>query len=152
MKINTKVRYGLRALIELGLHENKNGMLQKEIAENQQLSEKYLDPIIAALKTTGLIANVGGRKSGYILAKPKSEITIYDVYRSFEPELSIIHCSNKPVTCFLSRVCVANEYWMGLNDTMTSYLKRTTLQNIINKHQKIKKKIEIENQKTDHCK
>ncbi len=152
MRINTKVRYGLRVLIELGLHESKNGMFQREIAENQQLSQKYLDPIISSLKATGLIMNSGGRKSGYILAKPKSEITVYDVYRSFEPELSIIHCSNKPVTCFLSRVCVANEYWMGLNDTMTNYLKKTTLKSIISKHQKIQKKIEKENQTINHCK
>jgi Rrf2 family protein len=152
MKINSKVRYGLRTLIELGLHEEKAGMFQKDIAQNQQLSEKYLDPIIAALKTTGLITNLSGKKSGYILAKPASEISIYDIYRSFEPELSIIHCLNKPVTCFNSRICVANEYWMGLNDVMTNYLKKTTLQDIVIKHIKIKKKIEKANPTIDHCK
>jgi len=152
MRINTKVRYGLRTLIELGLHENEAGMFQKDIAKNQQLSEKYLDPIIASLKTTGLVTNVGGKKSGYILGKPTSEIAIYDIYRTFEPELSIIHCTNKPVTCFISRICVANEYWMGLNEVMTDYLKKTTLEDLIKQHKKIQKKISKENQTIVHCK
>jgi hypothetical protein len=65
IKINTKIRYGLRTIIELGLHDNQTGLFQKDIAMNQQLSEKYLDPIIAALKTSGLITNLGGKKRLY---------------------------------------------------------------------------------------
>jgi Rrf2 family protein len=151
MKINTKIRYGLRIMIELGLHKGKDGMFQKDIAKNQQLSEKYLDPLIASLKTSGLIINVKGKKSGYMLNKPADEITIYDIYRAFEPELSIIHCTNKPVTCFVSRICVANEFWQGMNDTMTKYMMKTTLQDMLKKHLKIKKNIEMTNA-IDHCK
>jgi len=80
MKINTKIRYGLRTMIEIALNENQSGVLQKDIAKNQQLSEKYLDQIIASLKVSGLIVNAGGKKSGYILNKPLSEIKIYDIY------------------------------------------------------------------------
>jgi Rrf2 family protein len=152
MKINTKIRYGLRTMIELGLPENKTGLFQKDIATNQQLSEKYLDPIIASLKVSGLITNVSGKKSGYILNKPSSEITIYDIYRAFEPELSIVHCVNKPVTCFISRICVANEYWSGLNNTITKYLKNTTLDEIVKKHLKLKKTLSKENASIEHCK
>jgi len=154
MKVNTKIRYGLRAMLELGLNENKKdftGLYQKEIAEHQNLSEKYLDPIIGSLKASGLIMNAGGKKSGYILARPKQEITIYDIYRAFEPELSIIHCMNKPVTCFISRICVANEYWMDLNDVITKHMKSVTLDKIVKKHITIKKKIE-KTSNTDHCK
>jgi Rrf2 family protein len=150
MKVNTKIRYGLRAMIELGLHDEKTGIFQKDIAKNQQISEKYLDPIISSLKASGLIINIGGKKSGYILNKPMNEITIYDIYRSFEPELSIIHCTNKPVTCFVSRICVANEFWMGLNENITEFLKKTTLEKIVKKHVKINHNI----QKTaaiNHC-
>lgn len=151
MKVNTKVRYGLRIMIELGLHKGKDGMFQKDIAKNQQLSDKYLDPLVACLKASGLIVNVKGKKSGYMLNKPMNEITIYDIYRSFEPELSIIHCTNKPVTCFISRICVANEFWQGMNDTMTKYMIKTTLQDVIKKHIKIKKSIDLATA-IDHCK
>ena len=138
-------------MIELGLHKGKEGMYQKDIAKNQQLSEKYLDPLVASLKASGLIINVKGKKSGYRLNKPMNEITIYDVYRSYEPELSIIHCANKPITCFVSRICVANEFWQGMNDTMTKYMMKTTLHDVIKKHIKIKKNIEKSNV-IDHCK
>ena len=154
MKVNTKIRYGLRAMLEFGLNENKKDfkpLYQKEIAENQNLSEKYLDPIISSLKISGLIINAGGKKSGYILAKPKNKITIYDIYRAFEPELSIIHCVNKPVTCFISRICIANEYWMDLNEVITKHMKSVTLDEMIKKHINVKKRIESTSN-TKHCK
>ena len=152
MKINSKIRYGLRTMFEIALNENNTGVFQKDIAKHQQLSEKYLDMIIASLKASGLIVNAGGKKSGYILNKPSSEIKMYDIYRTFEPELSIIHCTNRAVTCFISRICVANEYWMGLNDVITNYLESTTLEDIVKKHKKIKKMIEKENSTIDRCK
>ena len=152
MKINTKVRYGLRTLIELALHDSEGGMLQREIAINQKLSDKYLDSIISSLKASGLIINVGGKKSGYLLNRPPSEITIYDVYRTFEPELSIIHCVNKPVTCFVSRICVANDYWQDLNKMITKHLKKTTLEMIIKKHNKIKRSFDKKALEVNHCK
>ena len=153
MKVNTKIRYGLRAMLEFGLNENKKnftGLHQKDIAERQNLSEKYLDPIIGALKTSGLIINVRGKKSGYILARPKEEITVYDIYRSFEPELSIIHCVNKPVTCFISHICVASEYWLDLNETITKHMKSVTLDMIVKKHIIIKERIDKTNA-VSHC-
>lgn len=154
MKVNTKIRYGLRAMLEFGLNESKknfSGLHQKEIAANQHLSEKYLDPIIAGLKASGLIMNAGGKKSGYMLARPMNQITVYDIYRSFEPELSIIHCQDKPVTCFISRICIANEYWMKLNEVITENMKDMSLEEIVKKHIKVKKSIEKAG-KTDHCK
>ena len=154
MKVNTKIRYGLRAMLEFGLNERKKnytGMHQKDIAEHQNLSEKYLDPIIGALKTSGLIMNASGKKSGYLLARPIQEISIYDIYRAFEPELSIVHCMNKPVTCFISRICVPSEYWMNLNDVITKHMKSVTLDMIVKKHIKTKKKIE-QATAISHCK
>jgi Rrf2 family protein len=150
MKVNTKVRYGLRAMIEIALN-GQQGIFQKDIAKNQQLSDKYLDHIIASLKASGLITNVSGKKSGYVLGRPAPDITIYDIYRTFEPELSIIHCTNKPVTCFISRICVANEFWLGMNEMMTNYMKCTTLEYIVKKHLDIKKVIDSEHTEIAHC-
>ena len=130
MKLNTKIRYGLRTMIELGCPENKKGILQKDIAKNQDLSEKYLDPIISALKAAGLIINVSGKKSGYILSKPKSKITILDIFRAFEHGPYIVQCICTPSVCVRSKKCAAQEYWTGLNDIIKAYLKNTTLDTI----------------------
>ena len=131
MKINTKIRYGLRTLIELGINDTKIGIFQKDIAKNQQLSEKYLDSIISALKVSGLIINAGGKKSGYILNKPASEITIYDVYKTFEQCPSITYCIHRPSICNMEKKCSSKEYWSNLNDVIINHLKSTTLDTLI---------------------
>ena len=137
MKINTKIRYGLRTLIELGLHDNETGVFQKEIARNQHLSEKYLDPIISALKISDLIVNIGGKKSGYILNKKTSEITVYDVYKTFEPCLSIVYCLTRPAICGNEEKCVAKDYWASLNEVIINHMKSTTLDTLIEQRKRL---------------
>ena len=143
MKINTKIRYGLRTMIELCHSENSHGILQKDIAKNQQLSEKYLDPIISALKTKGLIINVAGKKSGYILNKPKAEITLFDIFNSFENGPEIVPCMNKYNICDRSNNCVAKGCWTELNDIVANYMKNTTLEDLNKKESEYENKIEI---------
>jgi len=143
MKINTKIRYGLRTMIELCCQENKNGILQKDIAKNQQLSEKYLDPIISALKTKGLIINVAGKKSGYILNKPKNQITLLDIFNSFENGPEIVPCMNKHNICDRSENCTAKGCWTELNDIIANYMKNTTLEDLSKKDSNFEKLIEI---------
>lgn len=126
MKLNTKIRYGLRALIEI-YKEGDLGLLQKNIAERQKISIKYLDPIIASLKVKGLIRNVKGKKSGYILAKSADEISVYDVYCAFEPELAIVECLQTPNTCDLHGKCLVNGYWDELNRTIKNSMQQQKL-------------------------
>jgi Rrf2 family transcriptional regulator, iron-sulfur cluster assembly transcription factor len=136
MQINTKIRYGLRTMVELTLERNKEGIFQKNIAKNQQLSEKYLDNIISTLKAAGLIKNLGGKKSGYILGKPSSEITVFDIYKAFE-STSIIHCLPNPSACERFKDCAAREYWNGLNDVINQYLKDKTLEEITKRFEEL---------------
>ncbi|MFH0867095.1 MAG: Rrf2 family transcriptional regulator [Bacteroidota bacterium] len=142
MKLNTKIRYGLRTMIELGLSKNHEGLHQKDIAKNQVLSEKYLDPIIASLKVSGLIVNIAGKKSGYILKRPSSEIKIIDIYRTFEAGPYIIHCINDPKTCKKTGICEAKEYWKGMNNLITEYLSSSTLEMLVKQTEKNIKKTE----------
>ena len=150
MEVNTKIRYGLRALIEIGLSQEE-GILQKDISRNQQISQKYLDQIISALKASDLITHKSGKRTGYVLKKPMSEIRIYDIYKSFEPELAIVHCVKKPITCFITRLCVANEYWAGLNEVIINYLKSTSLEDLVGKHYEISASLPIERPEYDSC-
>ena len=85
MKMNTKVRYGLRAMIEMNTNESSSGILQKDISEIQEIPLKYLDSIISGLKNAGLIVNYSGKSSGYVITKQPAEISVYDIYRAFEP-------------------------------------------------------------------
>lgn len=119
MKFNTKTRYGVRVVLELALNEDKEGgTFQKDIAENQDVSVKYLDHIIAALKRAGLITNIGGKKSGYVLTRSAKDITIFDVYAAFENDLAIIDCLLSDSDCPRKGTCVLKDYWCDLNESI----------------------------------
>lgn len=121
-------------MLELALNaESEVGVLQKEIAENQAVSVKYLDHIIADLKTAGLVANVGGKKSGYKLNRPAGEISILDIYLAFEDDLVIIDCLTADGHCPRKKICVLKDYWHGLNDTIRSSMESQNLKDLVEK-------------------
>ena len=137
MKFNTKTRYGVRVVFELALNVNKEGgTLQKEIAESQHVSIKYLDHIISALKKAGLISNIAGKKSGYVLARPANEISIYDVYSAFEDNLAIIDCLLTEGECPRKGMCVMKDYWCELNETIRNSMMSMNVELMAEKHVK----------------
>ncbi len=137
MKFNTKTRYGVRVVFELALNVNREGgTLQKEIAESQNVSIKYLDHIISALKKAGLISNIAGKKSGYVLARPANEITIYDVYSAFEDNLAIIDCLLAEGECPKKDLCVMRDYWCELNETIRNNMKSMNVELMAENHMK----------------
>ena len=130
MKLNTKTRYGLRAMIEIAESDQK-GLFQKDIVEKQHIPMKYLDTIITGLRTSGLIMNFKGKRSGYILSRPATEITVYDIYCSFEPELAIVECLCKPNQCELKSECKARPFWNEVNNTLISTFKQKKLSDFL---------------------
>ena len=132
MKLNTKVRYGLRAIIDIAQNQTDEGILQKEIASRQAIPLKYLDSIITGLRNRGLIINVAGKSSGYRLTKPASDITVYDIYLAFEPELTLVHCLCDSIECKMSEDCPAQDYWFELNTTIKKVMQTSTLEEVIN--------------------
>ena len=137
MKFNTKTRYGVRVVFELALNVNKEGgTLQKEIAESQHVSIKYLDQIISSLKKAGLIINVGGKKSGYVLARPANKITVYDVYSAFEDNLAIIDCLLTDGECPKKGNCVMKDYWCELNETIRNSMQSMNVELMAENHVK----------------
>lgn len=134
MKFSTRTRYGIRAILEIAINENGTGVFQKDIAINQKLSNKYLDHIIASLKIAGLICNVKGKKSGYILTRPPDQITMLDVHNAFEPEICVVECLSGIVKCEMQETCVTQEFWQGLNNQIEDYLKGVSLADLLEKN------------------
>lgn len=132
MRINTKIRYGLRTMIELACLNDPKGMLQKDIAEKQELSIKYLDAIIAALKAKGLVKNVRGKGSGYKLSRPACEISMFDIYTAFE-NICVVECLDNPEVCALYDTCASTKFWGELRSDFTEYLKSKTLKDVAKK-------------------
>ncbi|HBB01406.1 MAG TPA: Rrf2 family transcriptional regulator [Porphyromonadaceae bacterium] len=131
MKINTKIRYGLRTMIEIADCQSSEGILQKDIAQRQQISVKYLDYIVGALKLKGLIRNVGGRGSGYVLARPAIEITMLDIYTAFESIL-VVQCVSDETFCERSSLCCkAKLYWKQFHRQFVEMLAGRNLEQIM---------------------
>ena len=120
-------------MIEIARETTTSGIFQKEISERQNLSNKYLDHIIYALKVAGLITNVRGKKSGYILTRPANEITILDINNAFERGICVIDCIDVNYQCERENFCSAKQFWQGLNDLILNYLKSTTLSDLLTK-------------------
>jgi Rrf2 family protein len=132
MKITKKVRYGLRAMMEINLQDSASGgILQKDVSENQEIPLKFLDIIIADLKRAGLIVNYSGKRSGYILTRPASEISVYDIFRAFEPELTLVNCMCPGNICNRISICPAKDYWAELNSHIKTQMETSTLDQIV---------------------
>ncbi len=117
-------------MLEIASNPSEKGMFQKDIAQNQEISNKYLDHIIHGLKVAELIAKKG-KKGGYVLMRNPSEISVYDINNAFEPGICVIECLRKTNTCKREEGCVARGFWSKLNNLIIDYLKSITLRDLI---------------------
>ncbi|MBN2638797.1 MAG: Rrf2 family transcriptional regulator [Bacteroidales bacterium] len=130
MKVNTLQRYGLRAMIEVALH-NQDGLFQKDIAKNQNISNRYLDHIISRLKAAGLLKNKSGKKSGYILGRKPEDITVLDIMNAFQTDVQIVDCVDADFECEKKETCVVGKFWWDLNGCIKTFLEATSLKSLV---------------------
>lgn len=143
MKFSTKTRYGIRAVLEIALNADVNGIYQKEIAKNQEISYKYLDQILSSLKASGIVAKARGRKSGYVLTRKPSEISVYDIHNAFEPGICVIDCIAPEFECNRENKCVLKGFWGQLNNQIIEYFKSTTIKNLMEEQVKLDDMAEV---------
>ena len=119
------------------MNAGMTGMFQKDIAERQEIPLKFLDKIVSDLKSAGLISNVGGKRSGYILSRDASKITVYEIYKAFEGELSIIQCLNENSNCCRNGKCASQDFWGFLNTEMKTIMLNKTLSALTEKQREL---------------
>ncbi|MCM8767982.1 MAG: Rrf2 family transcriptional regulator [Candidatus Omnitrophica bacterium] len=133
MKLSTKTRYGLRALIDLGVHYKGRPILVKDIAKRQDLSEKYLEHIMLILKGGRILRSIKGGKGGYMFLKDPSEITVREIVEILEGNISPVECVDKKEICDRSDNCVARDLWSMLKERINEFLEGITLKELIDK-------------------
>ena len=133
VKLSTRTRYGLRATLELALQYNKGPLQIKTIAHRQDISIKYLEQIIAILKSSDFVESVRGPHGGYLLAKNPEEITLYDLFRVLEGPGATVECLENKNHCSRQSRCVARQAWAKLQQAIDDVLKSLTLQELVNK-------------------
>jgi Rrf2 family protein len=131
MRISTKGRYGTRAMLALAEHYGARLVRANEIADEQALSLKYLENLLSSLKAAGLVVSERGKRGGYALARPPSEITLHDVLIPLEDSLGFVHCTGADRGCDRLPTCVTREVWMALKEATDRILKGTTLEDLL---------------------
>jgi Rrf2 family cysteine metabolism transcriptional repressor len=133
MKISTKIRYGARAMVELASHYGEGPIELKEIAKKENISLKYLEQVINPLRADGLVKAIRGAKGGYSLAKPPSEICLYDVIEILEGPLNLLECLVDPKACQKISSCVTREVWKEVSDAISRIFYSVTLEDMVNR-------------------
>ena len=133
MKISTKIRYGARAMLELAYHYGEGPIELKEIAKKENISLKYLEQVINPLRAAGLVKAVRGAKGGYSLAKPPSEICLYDVVETLEGPLNLIECLRDSKVCQKVPSCVTRDIWQEVSEAISKIFYSITLEDMVNR-------------------
>lgn len=120
MKLSTKGRYGLRAFIDLAVCGEERPVSLNSIAERQEISISYLEQLMAKLKKAGLVKSVRGVNGGYTVAKPVDEISVGEVLRALEGDLTPVECAgiDSSQQCSSSSQCVSKIVWKKINDSI----------------------------------
>ena len=127
MRVSTRARYGVRAMIELARSPGGRHVSVRAVAESQDLSHKYLESIFARLKLAGLVRPVLGQGGGYVLARLPEKIDMLDVFVALEGDCAVIDCAQGPEPCDLRPECRSRRLWSKMHEAMASALKDTSL-------------------------
>ena len=131
LKLSTRGRYGLRALIEIARNHEDGPVLMGYIAKKQQFSRKYLHALLTSLKEAGFVKSRRGARGGYLLAMDPVDIRMSDVFEALEGKMSIIDCLTNPNLCDRQGNCESFGLWKRLNDALESVLEGVTLADIL---------------------
>lgn len=130
MKLSTRTRYGMRAMAELAMAHPSEAISARQLAENQHLSVKYLEHIMAALKAAGVVIPVRGMRGGYRLARPAAAITLAEIFQALEGSPALVECVDEPGDCPISDTCPTRGTWVDLSSAIRAILDGTTLEDL----------------------
>ena len=147
MKISTKGRYGLRILIDLATHDTGKPRMLKDIAQSQQISEKYLSRLVIDLRRAKLVRSVRGVNGGFHLAKLPEKVTLLEVLEAMEGPISIVECVRSPEKCERRSLCPVADIWRQLNDGIRELTAKITLTDIL----EADRRREADNGFSDYC-
>lgn len=131
MKISTRGRYGLRAMLELATSFGRGPLVVTELAGQQGLSRKYLHTLLASLKKAGLVEAIRGPGGGFVLSRSPAEIRLSEVLRAVEGPFALVDCVDNANGCERSNGCVARGVWSELSSAIEQMLGGITLADLI---------------------
>ncbi len=138
MKMSTKGRYGLRLMLDLAIHDHSRSKVAlRDIADRQEISEKYLWQIANKLKKAGLIKAALGAAGGYSLAKPAEKITLADILKALEGYCLFTPCAQTASGCARSEFCASREVWDMLSAKVMGVFASVSLSDVAEKQRQL---------------
>ena len=141
MKLSTKGRYGLRAVLDLAVHSEEEAVSLSSIEERQSISISYLEQLIAKLRKAGIVESKRGAQGGYSLAKPAEEISVGDILRALEGDLHPVDCAEiygGTATCSSSDLCVTKYVWKRISDSIDAAVDALMLSELVEEGKNLK--------------
>ena len=134
MRISTKGRYALRVLVDLAEHGAGGFIPLKEVAQRQEISEKYLESIVRALVRQGAVEGARGKGGGYRLRRAPEEINVGDVLRRMEGSLAPVSCLEEGAPpCARAAQCRTLGFWRGLDEAIRRYTAAYSIADLMEK-------------------
>ena len=141
MKISTKGKYGLRAMIDLAQYSEQEAVSISSIAQRQKISESYLEQLVAKLKKAGLVVSIRGAAGGYRLARPASGISVGDVLRALEGDVRAVICTAQTEEgCEGEELCVTKYVWQRINESIEKTVDEMMIDQLVAESRKAQEK------------
>lgn len=141
MKVSTKSRYGMAAMVDLAEHFGKGPVALRSVAERQQVSEHYLEQLMSSLRNAGFVRSVRGAQGGYVLAKDPKDITAGDIVRAMEGPIAPVDCllagkGNDNPYCDKTEGCVRRNIWLKMGEGIAEALDSISLASLCTEAQR----------------
>jgi len=130
MRLTTKGRYAVTAMLDLALHEGKGPISLADISERQGISLSYLEQLFARLRRNELVSSVRGPGGGYQLKRPQNKINVAEVVDAVNETVDATGCRNKG-DCQAGEVCLTHHLWCDLSDQIHNFLAGITLADLV---------------------
>lgn len=134
MKMSTKGRYAVMAMIDIGQHSNGEPVSLAEIAERQDISQEYLEQLFGKLRKARLVESARGPGGGYRLARQPSQIPVSEIILAVDEPLRVTRCEGDAVEgCVRGERCCAHDLWSSLGRQMMYFLASITLEDVVSR-------------------
>ena len=129
MRISTRGRYALRAMVDLALHTDDAPVLRRDIAVRQEISADYVAQLFRQLGAAGVVKGVKGPGGGYTLARDATTISVGDIVRAVEGPIAVVNCvaSDDNLSCRQGDQCVARSVWQRVTQAIEDALDKISL-------------------------
>ena len=132
MRLTTKGRFAVTAMIDLALRQNSGPVTLAAISQRQQISLSYLEQLFGKLRRNELVESTRGPGGGYSLGKEAQDITVADIIASVDEPLDATHCGGRGNCLGEGKRCMTHGLWTALNERMLEFLESVTLQSLVN--------------------